>query len=372
MNRAVALAKFEFMSNFNLKADAISIGIIAIVLFLRVWAVESIQDKTPINIGLLLSSQQLETVRNFKSVRLKEMLKSDNEDEFIEMLKSGELDAYIDLCKDCDELTLNVYSIVEIDAKNYVQSISSQLSDALIAQHFSIPVNYYNQIKEGFNVKFINESSEDLTNLKIVNNVFMILVCISVLSAFSLLLQGITVEKEEKITEMYMSTMKVHEWVDGKVLAALGISAKGLVLYFIFAIIGLEQFGLTDFTQNDLNYFISQKAIPLLISFTLGFIFWCYLYAYISVLIDKSSISIKNAAVLFPMAAFGIIFSISDFVSSPFYDLFSYFPLTYIFALPNKIMSSDFGWTYLLMTSFIQLLAIFLVRRVTHKHLKFI
>ncbi|GGW83893.1 ABC transporter permease [Alteromonas halophila] len=373
MDRALALAKFEFMSNFNIKGDAISFSIIAIVLFLRVWTVEVIQDKTPINVGILLQDQlQAENLRLSSEEQLKTLVQGNSEAQLQSMLEKEELDAYIVQCSDCETLTLNVVSIDEVDAKNHVMLLAKLLSDALIPLQFSLDPEVYKQIQSGFEIKYINNGEQDLSNSRILTTVFMFLVCISVLSAFSLLLQGITSEKEEKITEMYMSSMKVQEWVDGKVIAALGIAVKGLVLYFFFTAIALDVFGFTSFSNQELLVFAREKAFPLFVSFTLGFVFWCYLYAFVSVLIDKSSTSIKNAAILFPMAAFGVIYSISDYVASPFYHVFSFFPMTYIFALPSKIMSSDFQVYYLVATSVVQILATILMRQFTYKHLKFI
>ena len=373
MDRAIALAKFEFMSNLNIKADIISVFIIATVLFLRVWTVDSIQNKTPIRVGILIKNQnQAELMLVSKSHQIRDLVHSSKESYLKELLKSKKIDAYITQCIDCEELTLNVFSLSEVDAKNFITHIASLLSDHFIPSQFSLSSEEYKQIKSGFKIEYFNELGRDFSNMKVMTTVFMFLVCISVLSAFSLLLQAITMEKEEKITEMYMSTLKVNEWIDGKVLAALGIAVKGLILYFSFAVIALDFTETIKFTQEELLIFITDKALPLFISFSLGFIFWCYMYALISVLIDKSSISIKNAAVLFPMAAFGIIYSISDYVASVYYIIFTFFPLTYIFALPSKIMSSDFNWYYLLAASSVQLISIFWVRKITYRRLKFI
>lgn len=374
MHRSFSLAKFEFMSNFSLKTDLISFALIALVLLLRVWTVDIFQANTPIKLGLFTGHPVVKSAinSNINMSNFETLIMNDNENELSRMLYNFDLDAYIIPCLDCQKPVLKIISINEVNADNYLKSISKSLSDTIFPIKYSLSNEEYILISEGFSINFINSDNKDSSNAKTLTMVLMFLLCISVLTAFSLLFQGITMEKEEKITEMYISSMKVSDWVDGKVLAALGIALKGLVIYFSFAVIGLDLMGVVSFSHQDVMFFLTDRFIPLLLSFSIGFVFWCYFYSYISVIISKASSSVKSSAVLLPLTAFGIIFSVSDYTSHSIYNFLCAFPITYVFAMPSKIMSTEFDFLQFLSFSSICFVSIILIRKLTYKSLKFI
>lgn len=373
MNRALSLAKFEFKAHMNWKADVISLAVIAVVLLLRFWTVEVIHSSPPITLGIHTETQSLSSaLQDSEYASIDRLIQEPNLSKLQELLEDGEIDAYAVICADCQELRLTIYSLDELETRNYIESITSDLSDLIIPQLYSLNNDDYSNIKNGFLIDYQNSANRDGTNGRIITTVFMFLACISVLTAFSLLLQGITFEKEEKITEMYISSMHVSEWVDGKVLSALGIAVKGLLIYMILSIIALDFFGFTTFNREEVQYLILNKSLPLLISFSIGFVFWCYFYALVSVILTKASTSIKNAAVLLPMAAFGIIISVSDYVSNTMYNVLCILPITYIFAVPSKVISSDFEWSSFFLFSAVALLATLWLRKTACRRLKFI
>ncbi|AMJ76640.1 ABC transporter permease [Alteromonas stellipolaris] len=375
MQKVISLAKFEFLEQLNLKADAISIAIIGAILAARFFTVEFFNATTPVHLAAVVGSYD-EQVIDFDRWKDNETLYNipllNSEAEAKRMMEQQEIDGYLTFCFTCDARSMTLHSMQEFHSQAYIYDLSSHISEIALPALLNISDVDFELIKNGLAIDYDINNEVVSPSASMLNTIFMFLTVLGILSAFSLLLQAITAEKEEKITQMYISCMNVNEWVDAKVLASLGVSVKAFALYFVFTALILSMFGLLQLEGNDVTQFIMYKVPILILVFAVGFVFWSYLFALVSVLIRDQSSSIKNAAIMLPMAAFGIVVSLGDYIATLGYKALSFFPITFVFAMPNRIITTDVGYLEPMMASAFVLLAAYGVRHLTYRYLRFV
>ena len=372
MNKTIALALYEYKGRINLKADLISLLLIAVLLASRLFAGQVAEDSPPIKLGLFFE----QTNSASYGALLSEMDKLDipvfNSSTLItEKLKSGELDAYITICEKCEEPTIKVVSEQQFTAIKYVESIKDKLEPILLPNMFEVSSDLYKSVINGFTIQFVASNKDVYQQFLTLNTLFMVLTIVGVLSAFAFLLQGITDEKDTKVTLMYMSCMKVKEWIDSKVIASTCLSLKNFVFYVALGGIGLTYFGVIELTNAEWSEFLQNKLVFLAVTFAIGYAFWCYLFALVSVLINDTNSPIKSAAVLLPMTAFGIVLSMLDFVSSQMFEFLNFLPLTYLFTMSASIVLTEVNMNVFILSSLCTLILTIVLRSLAIKFVKF-
>jgi len=99
--------------------------------------------------------------------------------------------------------------------------------------------------------------------------------------------------------------------------------------------------------------------------------FWCYLFAFVSTIINDPNSPIKSAAVLVPMTAFGIVLSLLDFVSTDFFKWLNYIPFTYLFTQSASIILTEIDKISFIISTSITSSVTLIVRVFAIKYVKF-
>ncbi len=372
MNKTIALALYEYKGKVNVKADLVSLLLVSILIFSRLFAGQVAEDTPPTKLVILFENPNGELYSQLAT----EMKKLNipvyqDSNTVLEMLEIDNIDAYVDICNSCKKPTLKVFSKKEFTALNYINLIKSKIEPILIPSIFRINDKLYFDIMDGYSIELVNSNKDIYKQFITINTLFMVLTIIGVLSAFAYLLQGITDEKDTKVTLMYMSCMKVKEWIDSKVLASTCLSLKNFLMYIVLGGVGLTYFGIIELSINEWIEFIKTKLLYLTITFAIGYMFWCYLFSLISVLINNSNSPIKNAAVLLPMTAFGIVLSMLDFASSELFELLNFLPFTYLFTMSAGIVLTNFDYVIFSYSSLLTIFLTILLRHLAIKYVKF-
>lgn len=372
MNKTIALALYEFKGRINLKADFIGLVLICFLLVSRLFTGYFVEESVPTNLGILYNGIDNAVYVEIESVMDKMNIPIYKIEEVIKLkLKSGTLDAYLSICIDCEIPTIRVHSIGQFTAINYLNTIKATLEPIILPHFYGISGDMYKMIESGIDFVFVESDKDTYQQFLTLNTLFMILTIVGVLSSFALLLQGITEEKDSKVTLMYMSCMKVSEWIDSKVLAATFLSLKSFITYLVLAGVGLHYFGVLELSNEDWTYFIQNKLPYLAITFAVGYTFWCYLFALISSLINDPNSPIKSAAVMIPMTAFGIVLSLLDFVSADFFGWLNYLPFTYLFTLSASVVLTEFDTLSFILCTCLTLVLTLFVRSLAIRFVKF-
>mgnify|MGYP006939813760 CR=1 FL=1 len=372
MNKTLALALYEFKGRLNFKADLIGFVLIAFLISSRLFAEYFVEDTVPLNLAILYNgndsglSMELETIADNLSIPFFKI-----EQSVVSDIDSGRLNAYLGICNDCTKPTIKVHSVGQFTALKYLNIIKSELEPLLLPQFYKIPKELYGNITNGIELEFVESNTNTYQEFLILNTLFMIITILGVLTAFAFLLQGITEEKDTKVTLMYMSCMEVREWIDSKVLASTCLSLKNFIVYIFIGSIGLRFFGIIELSNEDWAIFISDKLAYLAITFAVGYMFWCYLFAFVSTIINDPNSPIKSAAVLVPMTAFGIVLSLLDFVSTDFFKWLNYIPFTYLFTQSASIILTEIDKISFIISTSITSSVTLIVRVFAIKYVKF-
>ena len=85
------------------------------------------------------------------------------------------------------------------------------------------------------------------------------------------------------------------------------------------------------------------NLLLILYVFLTGFVFWCYLYSLLSVLIKSPNSQVKNTVSMAPLVLLAICITGIDSIDSLFMTVLSFIPLTYSFSMPLQILAGEVG-----------------------------
>ena len=167
----------------------------------------------------------------------------------------------------------------------------------------------------------------------------MVLSILGIISALSLVLQGIAGEKFGRISEIVLSAISPSIWIDGKLIAATLHGIKTIFSYAIYGVLASILLGFLDPAQ----LFDALRAWPELLSALLigviGLGFWSVAFALVAALLPSATSPIRNTLILVPMTCLILCLGGAKEPDNAFMVALSFFPPTMPFALPLRIIA---------------------------------
>jgi ABC-2 type transport system permease protein len=151
-------------------------------------------------------------------------------------------------------------------------------------------------------VESVEAVSEDDTSSLILANVGVVFLFISIFSFGSWVLSGVVEEKQSRVVEVVLSTVRPRDLLMGKVL---GIGILGLVQLLVLLVTGLVAANLVG--QIELPATTVPTVIQLLLWFTLGYTLYSTLFAVLGALASRME-EASNATLPVSFLAMGSYF----------------------------------------------------------------
>jgi ABC-2 type transport system permease protein len=187
--------------------------------------------------------------------------------------------------------------------------------------------------------------------------------------SFAYQFTAITGEKQLKITELIVSTIKPQAWIDGKILGITLTGLSSVMTYFIMGTLGgILYLQFTGASVMNILQFLHLPSILLFFAFTLmGILLWnSFLAAIASIITDPNNSgkgSIMLLPVLFVISSFLVVLRPDNRVSL----FLSWFPLTSATAMPMRWVVTGVEWWQLLGSFLVLGMTFYFLRKLAAK-----
>jgi len=253
----------------------------------------------------------------------------------IDAVKSGKLDAYFYYPQDISKGNVEIYGKeVGLFDDNRYQSLAEDLLKQSIAATTNINVRAVLQGRINYDSTTFKDGQQDKGFLKLIApGIFLVLFYFMLVTFGNQILTSITEEKENRVIEMILTTIKPTTLLIGKLLSLTLLAFIQLITILTPIIIGYfvfkEQLSLPSLDLSSIPFdplAISLGAIIFVISF--------FMYTGILMTLGAAMPTAKEASSFFGMVmifTFGPLYAVSLFISSPnstIVQILSYFPLT--------------------------------------------
>jgi len=346
LSSLIAVSRFEFLRFFNLKSELLGLAIIMLFIVFRGGSSALFAITTDeIKIAILTEQTEIPQYQSHleASAKVKIVKLSNDENELTENLKKGLFDGYL---KRSDRGNSSI--LVTMDNENWesrLLPLARAIEQLYLADFFNVSENTFSSVLGEFEivVNSVNTSSTNSKSIWAISITILVISVLAILTAFAQLVTGITNEKFSKVSEMILACLPVHIWIDGKVIAAALHGLKVFFSYSILTIIGLELMEIVSFESLFTEFSGVLNLLLILYVFLTGFVFWCYLYSLLSVLIKSPNSQVKNTVSMAPLVLLAICITGIDSIDSLFMTVLSFIPLTYSFSMPLQILAGEVG-----------------------------
>ena len=347
LERLRAIVSFEFLRFFNLKSELFGLGIIiCLIVFRGASSILFSLTTEIIDIAILSESYTPKAYQEASPDHAKIVIKKVTNDEtfLIEQVRMGNLDGYLKLSDTPDKIVF-----VSMQAKNWesrLKPLAQVLQKQWLEKTFQRPVESFDFLFEELTlIQTPLDDSKQHTSQTVwgISMAILVISVMAILTAFGQLVSGITSEKFGKLSEMILATIPASLWLDGKVIAAALHGLKVFFSYLIFSLVGLEFMGVIVVSEILNEHGQISNLLLLSFVFLVGYIFWCYLYCLLSVLIQSPNSQVKNTLSILPLVILAVCITGFGSIDSLFMGILAYFPLTYSFAMPLQIISGELG-----------------------------
>lgn len=258
-----------------------------------------------------------------------------DKDKGIADVKSGKIDAYLYYPKDVTKQQVEVYAkdVGLFDNSRY-KSVAEQLLAASAASRAGAEVTAILQNKVGFSSTTYKDG-EVYNGFKqlIAPAVFLVLFYVLIVMFGNQMLTSTTEEKENRVIEMILTTIKPRTLIIGKILSLLVLSVVQIIItlipvaiafFFLHDNVGIPALDLSNIPLDPVRITIGAAI------FILSFL----LFTGLLVAIGAATPTAKEAGGFFGVVMvliFGPLYAVTLFVSSPeavIVKVLSFFPLT--------------------------------------------
>jgi len=253
----------------------------------------------------------------------------------IDAVKNGQLDAYFYYPQDISKGNVEVYGkeVGLFDDSRY-QSLAQDLLKQSIAATTNANVRAVLQDRVAYNATTFKDGQQDKGFLKLIApGMFLVLFYFMLVTFGNQILTSITEEKENRVIEMILTTIKPTTLLVGKLLSLTLLAFIQLVTILTPLLIGYfilkDQLSLPSLDLSSIPFdplAITLGAVIFVISF--------FMYTGILMTLGAAMPTAKEASSFFGMVmlfTFGPLYASSLFISSPnstIVQVLSYFPLT--------------------------------------------
>jgi ABC-2 type transport system permease protein len=370
LSSLLAVSRFEFIRFFNLKSELFGLAIIVLFIVFRGGSSALFAITTEeIKIGVLTTSTNITEFQSHmpESARVNVSALAIEEASLRNDLEQGLLDGYLKRGDDGKSAVL-----VTVENETWQQRLvplARVMEQVYLANRFNTDKDVFASTLGEFEVvvSAINQKSTNSQNIWAISMVILVVSVMAILTAFTQLVSGITNEKFSKVSEMILACLPVHIWIDGKVIAAALHGLKVFFTYSILTVIGLEVMELISIEGLTNEFRGVVDILLVLYVFFTGFVFWCYFYSLLSVMIKSPNSQVKNTVSLAPLVVLAVCVTGLDSVGSLFMTILSFVPLTYSFSMPLQILTGQVGYAEVAFASIVVLVCAYVCRALTIK-----
>ncbi len=183
------------------------------------------------------------------------------------------------------------------------------------------------------------------TSDKSVAEGFLMLMMVSVFTAFAYAFTSITTEKQQRVTEQLLSSMSVQAWMDGKILGFCLLCIKGMVTFGLIMLMATYGVALLKDTGAVNIVGLNAMNIGFLILFSLmGLLLWNSFLAAFASTIDDPNHSSRTTIMFVPAIPLFLAYTVIDIPQSIAMQFLSLFPLTSFAAMPLRMAETQVPW----------------------------
>lgn len=182
--------------------------------------------------------------------------------------------------------------------------------------------------------------------------------------SFSFHFEAITGEKQARVTEVILSAIHPHDWMDGKIA---GIAATGLATVLCYAAlaaisaIGVRAAGVPlPMVGGAMN---PGRIVMFLTLAILALVMWNCFFAAIAAMINEPTSSSRGTLMSFPITVWLIAVPVLGNPDTTVSKIMSYIPLTSYVVLPVRLVMSEVAWWEFPLAVTLLLAAIWVLRR---------
>jgi len=341
MHNLSTVIKFEVVRTLKKKTfwlAALSIPLVVAFIGLIIF----FSNKTTNDVSEQLTTERYSLgVTDVSGVISKPLLDSlgaqtvDTKESGIEAVRTGKLDAYFYYPKDISAQTVEVYGEeVGIFKDSRYRALAEQILGQSVAATTNSTVRTVLQEQTKFSVVTYKDGKEDKGFLKLVApGLFLVLFYFMIITFGTQMLTSITEEKENRVIEMILTTIKPTTLLLGKLFSLIILAFIQIILILLPIIVGYFVFkDRLSLPSLDLsNIPLDPTAIALgAVIFIISFL----MYTGILMTLGAAMPTAKEANSFFGAVmafTFGPLYAAPLFVSSPdslLVQILSYFPLT--------------------------------------------
>lgn len=185
-----------------------------------------------------------------------------------------------------------------------------------------------------------------------------------VFMAMALMLVSVTAEKQLRVTEQMIATIRPQEWIDGKIIGIAGTAMVNVVLMALSAVLFLAGRALATGRWSAPQAIGNPVLLGTILLFALlGFAFWLAFFGAIAATIDDPNSSSRAPIMFIPILFQSAGFMILSNPDSTFARAMSIIPLTSSGAMPVRLATSDVPAWEVVLSAVLLLAGVLVLRR---------
>lgn len=171
----------------------------------------------------------------------------------------------------------------------------------------------------------------------------LVLIAVGAMTSFAYLLQSITSEKQQRVTEQLLTLIDTQTWINGKILGVGGLALK-TVLSTSLILLAVMQAIMLYVDGQWLQLQWSWILLPMLLFILLGLYWIIALMAGLASLINDPNHSARSMFMLLPLLPLLLSFTLIDSLNGQLALYSSIFPLTSYAVMPLRLAAGEATW----------------------------
>ncbi len=331
------VCKFEFSRFFKWQQELISLGLIVFIYgFMAVWGLLQQQDDEQ-------RVRQLGWLSELQAPELDGVRWHPVQGNISELVQNYDLIV---------DLTPNSVQLYHQQSRDWQQDIARQVANwwqdhqlqamDLPERALELVQNRPSLIWQRFNEQ--GEVQEDsLFSAEDLGFFALILVGIGAFTSFAYLLQSITSEKQQRVTEQLLTLIDAQTWISGKILG-IGLLALKTMLTTSLILLAVFQAIFFYYDGQLLRLELSWVLLPMLLFILLGLYWVIALMAGLASLVNDPNHSSKSLLMLIPMLPLLLSFSLLNSLDGNLALYSSIVPITSYAVMPLRLAAGEASW----------------------------
>jgi len=338
--RVLDVARFEFLRFFDLKGEIISLSIIALIALIRFGGDAMMLLSAPAGIKIGVETPNADLFPTSSSKRFNFVPTAlHSHDDSLRKVESGELAG---LLAEQEPAVYRLYTHSRVHWQDSLTESFAPIHLKISSQREGVSEQQVNKITRP--LQLVSHTAEGAVNVASASSYsisisVMILTVIGVISALTVIMQGIAGEKFGRISEIVLAAISPAVWIDGKVIAAGLHGLKTIVSYAVYGVTAAVVLGIIDISQVHATARDGSHLLMALVSGGLGLLLWSLIFSLASALLPNSTSPIRNTLVLLPMTCLLLCLGGTKEPDNGFIVALSFLPPTMPFAMPLRVIS---------------------------------